>query len=106
MVERKGLEIKIFVYGTGNPTKLISMRRMVKALNLEIKGLDEINADLPEVDETGNTVVRYSNAIYLVMDDNEIYDHFGDEISSEAFYIVDIPHIKRVEGFPLDCAYQ
>jgi len=50
----------------------------------------------------GKAVARYRNAICLVMGDGEIYEHFGDDIASKAFYIVDAPHIKRVEGFPLD----
>ncbi|MDR0883041.1 MAG: GNAT family N-acetyltransferase [Oscillospiraceae bacterium] len=51
----------------------------------------------------GKAVARYRNAICLVMDDGEIYAHFGEDIASSAFYIVDTPHAKRVEGFPLDC---
>lgn len=50
----------------------------------------------------GKAVARYRNAICLAMGNGEIYEHFGDDIASEAFYIVDTPHIKRVEGFPLD----
>lgn len=51
----------------------------------------------------GKAIARYSNAICLVMGDGEVYEHFGDDISDEAFYIVCNPHPKRVEGFPLDC---
>lgn len=51
----------------------------------------------------GKAIARYSNAICLVMGDSEVYEHFGDDISDEAFYIVGNPHPKRVEGFPLDC---
>jgi 8-oxo-dGTP diphosphatase len=50
----------------------------------------------------GKAVARYKNAICLVMCDGEIYEHFGEDIASGAFYIIDTPHAKRVEGFPLD----
>lgn len=50
----------------------------------------------------GKASARYRNAICLVMGDGEIYEHFGEDIASGAFHIVDIPHTKRVEGFPLD----
>lgn len=51
----------------------------------------------------GRAIARYRNAICLVMGDSEMYEHFGEDIASTAFYIVDTPHAKRVEGFPLDC---
>ncbi len=51
----------------------------------------------------GRAVARYRNAICLIMRDGEIYEYFGEDIASTAFYIVDAPHAKRVEGFPLDC---
>ena len=50
----------------------------------------------------GKAVARYKNAICLVMSENEIYEHFGDDISGDVFHLVDKPHPKRVEGFPLD----
>ena len=51
----------------------------------------------------GRAVTRYRNAICLVMHNGEIYEYFGEDIASNSFYIVDTPHEKRVEGFPLDC---
>lgn len=51
----------------------------------------------------GRAIARYRNAVYLVMGDSEMYEHFGEDIASTAFYIVDTPHAKRMEGFPLDC---
>jgi 8-oxo-dGTP diphosphatase len=50
----------------------------------------------------GKAVARYSNAICLIMGDSEIYEHFGDDISYDPFYIADTPHLKRVAGFPID----
>ena len=53
----------------------------------------------------GRAVARYKNAICLVMGSGEVYEHFGDDIASYVFYLVDKPHNDRVRvsGFPLDC---
>ena len=50
----------------------------------------------------GRITARYKNAICLVMNGSEIYEHMGEDIASEPFYIVSAPHEKRREGFPLD----
>lgn len=50
----------------------------------------------------GKAVARYKNAICLVKNESEIYEHFGDDISGDEFCFVDKPHEKRIEGFPLD----
>ena len=36
------------------------------------------------------------------MDENNIFTYDGKDISSEIFYMVDKPHKKYREGFPLD----
>ncbi|MDD4493710.1 MAG: non-canonical purine NTP pyrophosphatase [Eubacteriales bacterium] len=162
-----------FIYGTGNPAKLQSMRECLAPLGIEIVGLKDTGVTIPDVDEGGNTplenarikaltyyktlnrpvfacdsglyidgltdeeqpgvhvrlvngkrmnddemvthyaaiaqrlggkaMARYKNAICLVINENEIYEHFGDDISGDAFCLVDKPHPKRIEGFPLDC---
>ena len=164
-----------FIYGTGNPAKLQSMRDCLASLDVEIIGLKELGVAIPDADENGNTplenahikaltyhkvlnrpvfacdsglyidgltdeeqpgvhvrmvngkrlnddemvdhyaaiaerlggkaVARYKNAICLVINENEIYEHFGDDISGGAFCLADKPHPKhkRIEGFPLDC---
>ena len=53
----------------------------------------------------GRAVARYKNAICFVMSGGEVYEHFGDDIASYVFYLVDKPHNDRVRvaGFPLDC---
>ena len=43
-----------FLYGTGNPAKLASMRHMLRDLPVTIVGLRDVPADLPEVEENGN----------------------------------------------------
>lgn len=50
----------------------------------------------------GKLVAQYKNAICLVMDETEIYEYMGDDLSGDIFYIVENPHPKRNEGFPLD----
>jgi 8-oxo-dGTP diphosphatase len=50
----------------------------------------------------GRLTAYYKNAICLVMSENCIYKYDGKDIHSETFYIVDTPHMKYREGFPLD----
>lgn len=50
----------------------------------------------------GRLTAYYKNAICLVIDENRIYTYDGEEICTEEFYIVDKPHHKYLEGFPLD----
>ncbi|CAK7026331.1 non-canonical purine NTP pyrophosphatase [Tissierella sp.] len=50
----------------------------------------------------GQVFARYENAICLVLDEEHIYEYQGNEISSDEFIIVDKPHPRRNQGFPLD----
>jgi 8-oxo-dGTP diphosphatase len=50
----------------------------------------------------GKLIAYYKNSICLVINENNIYKYDGKEIYSEKFYIVDKPHKKYREGFPLD----
>lgn len=50
----------------------------------------------------GKVAAYYKNSICLVMNENNIYKYDGEDIYSEKFYIVDKPHKKYREGFPLD----
>jgi len=50
----------------------------------------------------GSMTARYQHAICLVLDEERIYTHMGEDIASERFLIVSKPHEKRNEGFPLD----
>jgi len=45
---------------------------------------------------------RYRNAFCLVLDDAHCIRYEGPDIDSESFFLVDRPHAKRQEGFPLD----
>jgi len=53
-------------------------------------------------DMGGFAKARYKNAICLVLDQEAIYQYDGEDISSEYFLLASKPHLKRVEGFPLD----
>ena len=50
----------------------------------------------------GRITGRFVNGICLIMDVGKVYEHTGDDISTEKFYIVAKPHDIKVEGFPLD----
>lgn len=52
--------------------------------------------------EYGRLTARYLNAVSLVLSEEEIHEKMDAEISGNSFYIVDKPHPKTVEGFPLD----
>lgn len=160
------------VYGTKNPSKLESMKKMLSGLNLSIISLAAFDIDIEEAEETGkeplenaiqkarayykqveqpifscdsglffeqvneedqpgvfikrihgnNLTYRemlgyysslatkyggrltayYKNSICLIMDEDNIYSYDGKDIHSERFYLVDKPHEKYIEGFPLD----
>lgn len=53
-------------------------------------------------ENSGQVFARYENAICLVLDEEHIYEYQGNEISSDEFIIVDKPHPRRNQGFPLD----
>jgi len=160
------------IYGTYNPSKVKSMIKKLEGLDIEIKGLECLNLDLKEAEESGNEPIDnarekaltyyrqlkkpvfscdsglyfddvakedqpgvfikringnsltykemldyysklaakyggkltayYKNSICLVMDEKNIFEHDGEDIQSEKFYIVDKPHENYQEGFPLD----
>lgn len=41
------------IYGTYNPSKLESMKKMVDGLNIKLRGLTELNMELDEAEESG-----------------------------------------------------
>jgi len=49
----------------------------------------------------GKAVAWYINAIYCIIDKNKIFSYSGEPIS-EKFILTDLPHKKRIKGFPLD----
>ncbi|MCL1829907.1 MAG: GNAT family N-acetyltransferase [Oscillospiraceae bacterium] len=50
----------------------------------------------------GKVTARYINAICLVINEHEMHEQMSLGISPEPFYIVETPHSRRKEGFPLD----
>jgi XTP/dITP diphosphohydrolase len=50
----------------------------------------------------GQVKAKYKNAISLILDEENIFEYDGDDISSEEFIITSTPHPKRNIGFPLD----
>ncbi len=50
----------------------------------------------------GRLTAYYKNSICLVIDEDNIFKYDGKDIWSELFYIVETPHEKYREGFPLD----
>ncbi|MCL2420638.1 MAG: hypothetical protein FWD03_02165 [Defluviitaleaceae bacterium] len=54
-------------------------------------------------DYGGKITARYINGICLILGEGQIFEHMGDDIATERFYIGSVPHSKqRVEGFPID----
>ncbi len=50
----------------------------------------------------GTAIARYKNAVCLVMEEDEIYEYMGEDISGEEFGLTEVPHQNSEEGFPLD----
>lgn len=49
------MRMKKILYGTGNPAKLDAMRQALKRLDLEIIGLGDMEGEIPDAPEDGNT---------------------------------------------------
>lgn len=167
---RERISVKI-IYGTGNQAKLLSMRRALADLNIEIAGIKDLLFEIPNIVENGNTPLenarikafayyqilqkpifscdsglyidnlpgflqpgihvrnvngkhltddemityygglahqygnlkaKYRNAICFVYNENHIYESFADNLSGGYFLLTEKPHLKRVQGFPLD----
>lgn len=50
----------------------------------------------------GKITAYYKNAICLVLDDATVISYEGEDLWSERFYVVEKPHVRYNEGFPLD----
>ena len=50
----------------------------------------------------GSIIGKYKNAICLIIDNKNIFSSMDSSLEIEPFYLVDKPHKKIVEGFPLD----
>lgn len=90
------------LYGTTNQAKLDSMRRITKALDLEIIGLKDLGCPLPPVNEDGKSPLE--NAAIKA---KAYYEAFGMPVFScdSGLYFDDVEetlqpgtHIRRVNG--------
>lgn len=50
----------------------------------------------------GKIKAKYKNAICLILDEKNIFSSMNSSLEIEPFYLVNKPHSKVVEGFPLD----
>lgn len=50
----------------------------------------------------GSAKAKYKNAICLIIDEENIFEYDGEDISAEEFIITSKAHSKRISGFPLD----
>ena len=160
------------LYGTTNKGKLQAMKAAMKSLDIELISLNELECELPCINEIGLTPLenaeikakayyeafhmpvfscdsglyfdelieeeqpgihvrringkeltddemiqyysslakqhggkitgQYRNAIYFIIDENHHYSSMDMSIATEPFILIEEPHAKRVEGFPLD----
>lgn len=54
------------------------------------------------VKKFGRLTARYRNAVCLVLEDGSVVESMDDSLSGYPFFLTDVPHPKKVEGFPLD----
>lgn len=160
------------LYGTRNAGKLDYMRRLLHDKGIQVIGLSEIQGEIPDADENGDTplenarikaityrdltgmatlgldsalyidgiadaeqpsihvrrvhgktltdeemiayysevvrglggraTARYRNGLCIAFPDGRIAERFDDTVASEPFYLVEKPHPRRIQGFPLD----
>lgn len=90
------------LYGTGNPAKLVSMRKRLKTLNIEIIGLKDLDKPVPDVPETGKTPLENAKQKALAY-----YEVFGLPVFScdSGLYFDNVPddvqpgvHVRNVNG--------
>ena len=84
------------LFGTTNPAKLSSMRAALKPLGIDVKGLNEIEGQLPYIAEDGNTPVE--NARQKSMG---YYKAFGMPVFScdSGLYFIDEPNLEQPGPF-------
>ena len=94
------------IYGTGNPAKLQHMRDMLAPLPVEIAGIKEVLAEIPNIDESGNDPLEnatlkatayYEMLKVLVFScDSGLYIEGLDAARQPGV------HVRRVDGLTLD----
>ena len=90
------------LYGTGNPAKLSAMQRRLSSLDIEIIGLKDLEADIPEVPEDGKTPLEnarqkayaYFDAFHIPVfscDSSLYFDNVPDAVQPGV-------HVRTVNG--------
>ena len=90
------------LYGTGNPAKLSSMKESLKTLGIELIGLKDLECEIPDVPEDGETplenamqkAMAYYKAFHMPVfscDSGLYFDNVPDDIQPGV-------HIRRVNG--------
>lgn len=101
-----GVKSVRFIYGTKNPAKRAAMQRRLIPLGIELVGLDEIEAEIPEAEENGATplenAVKKARCYYEVLrmpvfscDSGLYFDGIPNELQPGT-------HVRRVGGQVLD----
>ncbi len=89
------------LYGTTNPAKLRSMRKWLSELDIEIISLNEVEGDIPDVPETGDTPLENAE-----LKARAYYKAFGMPVFScdSGLYFDDLPelspkvHVRNMNG--------
>lgn len=90
------------LYGTGNPSKLKAMQSRLNPLEIELIGLKDLNCEIPDVDENGNTPLENAEKKARAY-----YQAFGIPVFScdSGLYIDELPdelqsgtHVRRING--------
>ena len=93
-------DLKI-LYGTTNPAKLSSMRKWLSGLDIELVSLNDMDGEIPDVPETGDTPLENAE-----LKARAYYKAFGMPVFSadSGLYFDDLPeysprvHVRNVNG--------
>ncbi|MBP1543378.1 MAG: xanthosine triphosphate pyrophosphatase, partial [Oscillospiraceae bacterium] len=89
------------LYGTTNPAKLSSMRKWLSGLDIELVSLNDMDGEIPDVPETGDTPLENAE-----LKARAYYKAFGMPVFSadSGLYFDDLPeysprvHVRNVNG--------
>ena len=89
------------LYGTTNPAKLSSMRKWLEGLDIELVSLNDMQGDIPDVPETGDTPLENAE-----LKARAYYKAFGMPVFScdSGLYFDDLPefspkvHVRNIGG--------
>lgn len=90
------------LYGTSNPAKLSAMRRCLTSIEIDLVGLNDLNMEIPTIEEDGNTPLENARKKAL-----GYYQAFQMPVFScdSGLYIENIPideqpgvHVRTING--------